>query len=60
MSNKIVLNREQQQFICDMFETKDVQFAAEKIQIILSEEGTDPDKLKIYIDKLIKKFKERK
>lgn len=57
---QFALDRKQQEFLCDIFETKDVYFAVEKLQIMMSEAGCrDPD-LVYYINRLISKYDEEK
>lgn len=53
---KLVLNREQQQFLSHMFDTKDIVLAAEKLQIMLAEAGAQPSELLTYINRLIIKY----
>lgn len=59
MSN-ITLNREQQAFLSLMFETRDVEHAVERLNLMIIEASGDTKDIMIYLTRLIKKYRERK
>lgn len=54
--NKVVLNRKQQDFIKDQFETTDLMDAAKQFQKIMVEEGISPSEFVFVLDKIMEQY----
>lgn len=60
MSKNFIINKEQQKFLSEMFDTSDIFFALEQLQILITEERGDSSDLEFYIPRLMKRWRDRK
>jgi hypothetical protein len=57
-SERIYLTPEEQHFLMEMLEIKDVTQAAERFATIMTEERADPTQMKKYIQKMLSHLKQ--
>jgi hypothetical protein len=58
-SERIYFSKEEQIFLMEMFETEDLEFAAERFALLMVEERADPTQIQKYLLKIIKKWMQK-
>jgi hypothetical protein len=59
-NNIMRFSKEEIEFLCDMFETSDVEFAVEKFATMLTEERVSTDYVLEFLRKIMVRYKNRK
>ena len=53
MDDKIYLTRDEQRFLLDMLELKDINVAVDEFAIMMAKQGADPLDLQTYLKKIM-------